>query len=41
MAEITSLFVTRLYRATVNELARKKISYVELNAACTDLADDD
>ena len=41
MAEITSLFVTRLYRATVNELARKKISYAELNAACTAIADDD
>ena len=41
MAEITSLFVTRLYRAGVNELAKKKISYDDLAVACTGIADDD
>ncbi len=41
MAEITSLFVTRLYRAGVNELAKKKIDYAELVQACTGIADDD
>ena len=30
MAEIASLFVTRLYRAELNELGKKKVDYDEL-----------
>jgi hypothetical protein len=30
MPEITSLFVTRLYRAKLNDLAKKKVDYAEL-----------
>ena len=41
MAEITSLFVTRLYRAALNELAKKKVDYAELNASCLAIAEDD
>ena len=41
MADITSLFVTRLYRAEVNELAKKKLDYAELEAACLGIAEDD
>ena len=41
MAEITSLFVTRLYRAALNDLAKKKVDYVELNASCNAIAEDD
>ncbi|MCB2127826.1 MAG: hypothetical protein KDE03_01790 [Rhodobacteraceae bacterium] len=41
MPEISSLFVTRLYRATVNELAKKKIDYDELHASCLAIAEDD
>lgn len=41
MAEITSLFVTRLYRAALNELAKKKVDYEELNASCLVIAEDD
>lgn len=41
MPTITSLFVTRLYRAPLNELAKKKVSYDELRAACEGIADDD
>ena len=41
MAEITSLFVTRLYRALVNDLSKKKISYDELEDACLGIAEDD
>ncbi len=41
MAEITSLFVTRLYRAAVNELAKKKVDYGELAASCSSIAEDD
>ena len=41
MAEITSLFVTRLYRADLNELAKKKVDYAELAASCDAIADDD
>ena len=41
MAEITSLFVTRLYRARLNDLARKKVDYEELRDSCEAIADDD
>ena len=41
MAEITSLFVTRLYRAALNDLAKKKINYDELHASCDAIAEDD
>ena len=41
MAEITSLFVTRLYRAAVNELAKKKVDYAELATSCNAIAEDD
>ena len=41
MAEITSLFVTRLYRAKLNELAKKKVDYAELHASCDAIAEDD
>ena len=41
MAEITSLFVTRLYRAGLNELAKKKVDYAELHATCDAVAEDD
>ena len=41
MAEITSLFVTRLYRAELNELAKKKVDYAELEHACLGIAEDD
>ena len=41
MAEILSLFVTRLYRAEVNKLAKKKIDFAELQATCEATAEDD
>ncbi|MDG1282826.1 MAG: TIGR02466 family protein [Pseudorhodobacter sp.] len=41
MAEISSLFVTRLYRAEVNELAKKPIDFEELAASCMAIAEDD
>lgn len=41
MPEIANLFVTRLYRARVNDLARKKIDYEELEDACLGIAEDD
>ncbi len=41
MAAITSLFVTRLYRAELNELAKKKLNYAELEDACLGIAEDD
>ena len=41
MAEIASLFVTRLYRAALNELAKKKVDYAELKSACEGIAEDD
>lgn len=41
MPEITSLFVTRLYRAALNELAKKKIDYSELETTCIAIAEDD
>ena len=41
MPDITSLFVTRLYRAKLNELAKKKVDYAELHATCDAVAEDD
>ncbi|MFZ1469664.1 MAG: TIGR02466 family protein [Paracoccaceae bacterium] len=41
MAEITSLFVTRLYRAALNDLAKKKVDYDELHRTCDAVAEDD
>ena len=41
MADIKNLFVTPLYRAPLNELARKKVDYAELRATCEAIADDD
>ena len=41
MPEITSLFVTRLYRARLNDLVKKKIDYAELRASCEAIAEDD
>ncbi len=41
MAEISSLFVTRLYAADLNELAKKKVDYTELKATCEGIAEDD
>ena len=41
MADITSLFVTRLYRAGLNDLAKKKVDYAELHQTCDMVAEDD
>ncbi len=41
MPEITSLFVTRLYRARLNDLAKKKFDHAELRASCAAIAEDD
>lgn len=41
MADITSLFVTRLYRATLNDLAKPKVDYAELRSTCEAIAEDD
>ncbi len=41
MADITSLFVTRLYRAALNDLAKKKVDYAELHRTCDAVAEDD
>jgi uncharacterized protein (TIGR02466 family) len=41
MPDITSLFVTRLYRAPLNDLAKKKVDYAELHASCSAIAEDD
>ena len=41
MAEISSLFVTRLYRAELRELGKKRVDYAELKAACEAIAGDD
>ena len=41
MADIRSLFVTRLYRASVNDLAKKKIDFSELASSCLAIAEDD
>ena len=41
MPNITSLFVTRLYRAGLNDLAKKKVDYAELRMTCDAVAEDD
>ena len=41
MAEITSLFVTRLYRAKVNDLGKKQIDFDDLASSCLAIAEDD
>ena len=41
MADITSLFVTRLYRAALNDLAKTPVDYAELAASCNAIAEDD
>jgi uncharacterized protein (TIGR02466 family) len=41
MSEISSLFVTRLYRAKLNDLAKKKIDTGELCDTCYSVAEDD
>jgi uncharacterized protein (TIGR02466 family) len=41
MPEIASLFVTRLYRAQLNELAKKPVNYDELHSSCLAIAEDD
>ena len=41
MAEIASLFVTRLYRAKLSELGKKKVNYDELKSSCEAIAQDD
>jgi uncharacterized protein (TIGR02466 family) len=41
MAEISNLFVTRLYRAHAHELGKKKVDYAELAASCQAIAEDD
>lgn len=37
----TPLFVTRLYRARLNDLARPKVDYDELHDSCLGIAEDD
>ena len=41
MADIRNLFVTPLYCAPLNDLAKKKIDYAELRATCEAIAEDD
>ena len=41
MAEISNLFVTPLYRARLNDLAKKKVDYEELKSTCLAMAEDD
>ncbi len=41
MPDIASLFVTRLYRAGLNDLAKKKVDYDELRITCETIAEDD
>ena len=41
MSEISTLFVTRLYRAKLNELAKRKIDTDELLETCYSVAEDD
>jgi uncharacterized protein (TIGR02466 family) len=41
MPTLTPLFVTRLYRAAVNDLAKPKVSYDDLRASCLAIAEDD
>jgi uncharacterized protein (TIGR02466 family) len=41
MPDITSLFATRLYRAKLNERAKKPVDYAELRLTCETVAEDD
>ena len=41
MSEISTLFVTRLYRSKLNELAKRKIDTDELLETCYSVAEDD
>lgn len=41
MPDISTLFVTRLYRAGLNELAKPRVDYDELRASCLAIAEDD
>jgi uncharacterized protein (TIGR02466 family) len=41
MAEIVSLFVTRLYRAGVNDLGKRKTDFHELASSCRAIAEED
>ena len=41
MADITPLFVTHLYRAALNDLAKQPLDYIELHRTCTSIAEDD
>ena len=41
MPDISTLFVTRLYRAALNDLARPRVDQDELNASCLAIAEDD
>jgi uncharacterized protein (TIGR02466 family) len=41
MSTLTNLFITPLYRAKLNDLAKKKVSYDELRDTCIAIAEDD
>jgi uncharacterized protein (TIGR02466 family) len=41
MSTVTNLFVTPLYRARLNDLAKKKVDYEELKSTCLAIAEDD
>ena len=41
MSSVTNLFVTPLYRAKLNDLAKKKVDYEELKSTCLAMAEDD
>lgn len=41
MSSVTNLFVTPLYRAKLNDLAKKKVNYEELRDTCIAIAEDD
>ncbi|WP_430465323.1 TIGR02466 family protein [Tabrizicola sp.] len=41
MSNTTNLFVTPLYRARLNDLAKKKVDYEELKSTCLAIAEDD
>ena len=41
MSSVTNLFVTPLYHAKLNDLAKKKVDYEELKSTCLAIAEDD
>ena len=41
MSSVTNLFVTPLYRAKLNDLAKKKVNYEELRDTCIAIAEED